>query len=44
MGQERQRQRETSNRCYEENQVVIKVNMNPLEADTALPYLGHTIT
>ena len=29
--------------CFEENQLVIKVNLKPLKSNTAFPYLGHTV-
>ena len=31
-------------RCFKENKVAIKVNIDPMEAATAFPYLGRTIT
>ena len=31
-------------RCFKENQVAIRVNLNPLKATTAFPCLGRTIT
>ena len=43
-GQEIRRWKETLKRCFESKQVAIKVNMNPLEATTDFPYLGHPIT
>ena len=37
--QEHHRRRETLQRCFKANRVVIRVNMEPLEATTAVPYL-----
>ena len=38
-GQELQRRQETLQQCFGENQVAIKVNLNPLEEKIAFPYL-----
>ena len=43
MVQELQRRQETLQLCFEKNQVVIKVNMNPLEVTASFLYLGLTI-
>ena len=44
LGQEHRRRKETLQRCLKPNRVAIRVNLDPLEATTAFPYLGFTFT
>ena len=44
LGQERQLRQETLQRCFEAIRVAIRFNLEPLEATTAFPYLGRTVT
>ena len=43
LGRYRQRSKETLQWCFEDSQVLIKVNFDPLEPVVAFPYLGRTI-